>query len=188
MEKVKELCKKIKASKLLKAEIIVILVCWILGTLLHFVYEWTGENVIIASFSAVKESVWEHLKLVFYPMLLAGIVEYFFVKKITKNYIEAKTIGIFAAISFIVVVFFTYTGILGTNIFLIDILTFLISIVLGEWISYKLMKRKNESTTQSKILAVVILIFLLYSFIICTYIPPEVNLFRDSTTGQYGIA
>ena len=187
MEKVKELGKKIKASKVLKAEIIVILVCWILGTLLHFIYQWTGENKIIASFSAVNESVWEHLKLVFYPMLLAGIVEYFFIKKITNNYIEAKAIGIFGAISFIVVTFFTYTGILGTNIFLIDILIFLSSIILGEWISYILMKRKNESTVQSKILAGIILICLLISFIVCTYIPPEVNLFRDVTTGQFGV-
>lgn len=187
MKKLKELGKKIRTSKLLKAEIIVILVCWILGTLLHFLYDWTGENPIVASFSAVNESVWEHLKLVFYPMLLAGIIEYLFVEDITNNYIESKAIGIFGAISFIVVAFFTYTGILGTNIFILDILTFLISIVFGEWISYKLMKREDESTIQSKILGGVILIFLLFSFIICTYIPPEVNLFRDSTTGQYGI-
>lgn len=187
MEKVRKICKRIKSSKVLKAEIIVIVVCWILGTMLHFLYEWSGENAFIGSFSAVNESVWEHLKLVFYPMLLAGIVEYFFVEKRTNNYIEAKTIGIFAAISFVVVTFFTYTGILGTNIFLIDILIFLISIVLGEWIAYKLMKRENESTMQTKILSGIILVFLLFSFIICTYYTPEVNLFRDTTTGQYGI-
>lgn len=89
----------------------------ILGTLLHFLYHWTGENGFIATFSATNESVWEHLKLVFFPMLVLGIVEYFFVKDKVNNYIEAKVIGIFVAISFVVVVFYTYTGMLGTNFF-----------------------------------------------------------------------
>ncbi len=187
MENIKEINKKIKSSKLLKVEMIGILFCFILGTLLHFIYGWSGKNLFVASFSAVNESVWEHLKLVFYPMLLMAIIEYFFVKKISNNYIEAKTIGIFVAMSFIVVSFFTYTGILGTNFFIIDILIFIISIILGEWSSYRLMKRKKESTTQSKILASLIMIFLLICFIVCTYYTPKVNLFRDFTTGTYGV-
>lgn len=186
-EEIKQISKKIKTSKLLRMEMIVTIVCLFLGILLHFTYQWSGENGFVASFSAVNESVWEHLKLVFYPMLLMAIIEYFFVKKITNNYIEAKTIGIFSSVSFIVVSFFTYTGILGTNFLIIDILIFIISIILGEYISYKLMRRKNESTIQAKILASVITIFLLICFIICTYYTPEVNLFRDSTTGVYGI-
>ena len=187
MKKSKEILHKIKTSKLLKIELIVTILELILGTLLHFIYEWSGNNVIIASFSAVNESVWEHLKLVFYPMLILGVIEYYFVKNIANNYIEAKAIGIFTAINFIVISFFTYTGIIGTNFFIIDILIFIISIILGEWTSYKLMKRKNESTIQTKILAGGILIFLLSCFIIFTYVTPQVNLFRDFTNGTYGI-
>lgn len=187
MKKYEEILHKIKTSKLLKIELIVTILGLILGTLLHFIYEWSGNNVIIASFSAVNESVWEHLKLVFYPMLILGLIEYYFVKNIANNYIEAKAIGIFTAISFIVISFFTYTGIIGTNFFIIDILIFIISIILGEWTSYKLMKRKNESTIQTKILAGGILIFLLSCFIIFTYVTPQVNLFRDFTDGTYGI-
>ena len=187
MKKSKEILHKIKTSKLLKIKLIVTILGLILGTLLHFIYEWSGNNVIIASFSAVNESVWEHLKLVFYPMLILGLIEYYFVKNIANNYIEAKAIGIFTAISFIVISFFTYTGIIGTNFFIIDILIFIISIILGEWTSYKLMKRKNESTIQTKILAGGIIIFLLSCFIIFTYVTPQVNLFRDFTNGTYGI-
>ena len=169
MKKSKEILHKIKTSKLLKIELIVTILELILGTLLHFIYEWSGNNAIIASFSAVNESVWEHLKLVFYPMLILGVIEYYFVKNIANNYIEAKAIGIFTAISFIVISFFTYTG------------------IIGEWTSYKLMKRKNESTIQTKILAGGILIFLLSCFIIFTYVTPQVNLFRDFANGTYGI-
>lgn len=187
MMKVKDIMEKIKTSKLLKSQIIVIISCLFLGTLLYFTYKWSGENSIIASFSAVNESVWEHFKLVFYPMLLMGIIEYPFIKDLVNNYIEAKTIGIFVAISFIVVSFFTYTGIIGTSFLLVDILIFIVSIVLGEYVSYRLMKRKKESTICSKILAGIIIIFLLICFIVCTYNTPQVNLFRDFKTGNYGI-
>ena len=187
MEFIKKLFDKVKSSKLIKAQIIVILFSLVLGTLLHFTYEWSGENAFVGSFSAVNESVWEHLKLVFFPMLIATIVEYFFVKDVSKNYIEAKTIGIFTAIAFIVVAFFTYSGIIGTSIIVIDILIFIISIILGEYVAYKLMKRENESTVATEVLSIVILAFLLLCFVIFTYLPPEVNLFRDVTTGVYGI-
>ena len=35
----------------------------ITGTLLHFVYEWSGESLFVGIFSPINESVWEHLKL-----------------------------------------------------------------------------------------------------------------------------
>ena len=187
MDFIKNIFNKIKENKLLKVQIIVILFCLILGTLLHFTYEWSGENLFVGSFSAVNESVWEHLKLAFYPMLIAAIIEYFFVKNIANNYVEAKTIGIFTAISFIVVAFFTYSGIIGTSIIAIDILLFIISIILGEYVAYKLMKRNDESTVATTSLSIIILAFLLLCFVIFTYLPPEVNLFRDVTTGVYGI-
>ena len=187
MDLIKKAFDKVKSNKLIKVELIVILFCLILGTLLHFTYEWSGENLFIGSFSAVNESVWEHLKLVFYPMLIAAIVEYFFVKDVSNNYVEAKTIGIFTAICFIIVSFFTYSGIIVTSIIVIDILIFIISIILGEYVAYRLMKRENESTVTTECLSIIILVFLLLCFIIFTYLPPEVNLFRDVTTGIYGI-
>ena len=187
MELIKKTFDKVKSNKLIKAELIVILFSLILGTLLHFTYEWSGNNLLVGSFSAVNESVWEHLKLVFYPMLIATIIEYFFVKDVSNNYVEAKTIGIFTAICFIIISFFTYSGVIGTSIVVIDILIFIISIILGEYVAYKLMKRENESTVTTESLSIIILVFLLLCFIIFTYLPPEVNLFRDVTTGIYGI-
>ena len=120
-------------------------------------------------------------------MFLAAIVQYFFIKNDVNNYIEAKTIGIFASISFITVFFFTYTGILGTSFILVDILTFIASIIIGEMIAYKLMIREDESSKQTKILATIISLFLLICFIVFTYCPPQVNLFKDPTDGSYGI-
>ena len=45
----------------------------ILGTLLHFTYRWSGRNPLIGLIAPVNESVWEHMKLLFFPMLLFGL-------------------------------------------------------------------------------------------------------------------
>ena len=45
----------------------------IAGTLMHFIYEWSGNNKIVALFAPVNESPWEHLKLLFFPFVIYGI-------------------------------------------------------------------------------------------------------------------
>ena len=45
-----------------------------MGTLLHFVYDWSGGWGAAAAFSAVNESTWEHMKLLFFPSMVSLIV------------------------------------------------------------------------------------------------------------------
>lgn len=59
-----------KNDKLMKFELFSVIFAMLFGTLLHFLFEWSGNNYIIASFSAINESTWEHLKLVFFPMFI----------------------------------------------------------------------------------------------------------------------
>lgn len=158
----------------------------ILGTILHFTYDWSNGNPFIASFSSVNESTWEHLKLAFFPMLIACIVEYFFVKDKVNNYIEAKTIGIVTSILFITSFFFTYTGIIGTNFLIIDILTFIFGVLIGEYVVYKIMNREDESTNLTKVLSIIILVILTIYFVLFTFITPKINYFRDPVTGGFG--
>ena len=46
----------------------------ICGVLLHFLYEWSGESIWVAPISAVNESTWEHMKLLFIPMFIFAII------------------------------------------------------------------------------------------------------------------
>ena len=48
----------------------------LLGTFFHFTFKLSGENKIVAIFSSINESVWEHLKLIFFPMLISTIIGY----------------------------------------------------------------------------------------------------------------
>ena len=166
-------------------QIIVIVVSLILGVLLHFTYEWSGENMIVASFSAVNESTWEHLKLVFFPMLLMAVIGYFVIGKRSDNYWTAQAVGIIVAIIFITIFFYTYTGIIGNNIAILDISLFVIAIILGEIIAYKLLK--SSKSYNAEFLSIVFLIMLLISFIFYTFNPPKVPYFQDPVSKSYGM-
>lgn len=156
----------------------------IAGTLLHFVYEWSGENVFVAAFSSVNESTWEHLKLAFFPMLFIAVVGYFLFGKDVNNYIKGNVIGIIWAISFITIFFYTYTGMFGDNYLVIDILTFVIAVLIGEKIAYKIMNTNKKSDESAY---VIIIGVLLICFIVFTYFTPEINYFKDPITNTYGI-
>ena len=45
------------------------------GTILHFLYDWTGGSIWAALFSGVSESVWEHMKLLFWPLFFFALVQ-----------------------------------------------------------------------------------------------------------------
>ena len=109
-------------KKIIKYEIFSILFCIILGTLLHFTYELSNQNAFIGTFSAVNESVWEHLKLTFFPTLITTLLSSFFLENY-KEFIGYRLKGILYSFSFTVIFFYTYSGILGKSILIIDILT-----------------------------------------------------------------
>lgn len=46
----------------------------ITGTLAHFLYDWTGNNYIVGPFTPINESIWEHMKLLFFPMLIYSLI------------------------------------------------------------------------------------------------------------------
>ena len=152
-----------------------------LGITLHFTFQWSGQNQIVGLFSAINESTWEHLKLIFYPMLITTIIaNYIFGEKI----ICAKTVGNITAMIFTVIFFYTYTGIIGTNYAALNIAIFVVSVILGEYIAYKLYAR-NMSCNST--ICTIILIALFICFIIFTFNPPQINLFKNPITGLYGI-
>lgn len=169
---------------ILKFEIFSTIFTMILGTLLHFTYEWSGNNPLVASFSAVNESTWEHLKLLFYPMLITTIIGYFYIGKKSDNFLCARLFGILSSILFTIIFFYTYTGIIGTNFAFIDISIFFVAVILGEFISYKVLLSNLKC---NKYVALFFIIVLLVCFISFTYFTPEIGLFKDPITGGFGI-
>lgn len=147
----------------------------VLGTLLHFAYNLSGENLIVGLFTPVSESIWEHTKLIFFPMILCAL---FFNFKLKKDYpcvLSALIYGALLGIILIISLFYTYSGILGTNYAVADILIFFISVV---WTFLKSYKKATICKTKKyakllNILAIAVTIM----YFIFTVSPPDIPLF-----------
>ncbi len=158
----------------------------LLGSMLHFTFEWSSNQPIIGIFSAVNESVWEHLKLGFWPTLLYAIMEYSPINKRTNNFFLAKTVATYSIIAIIPAIFYSYTTITGESIFVIDILSFILAVVIGQLLSYRLLTYKSISDKLEKI-ALLALFILGVAFIVFTFYPPHLPIFQDPISGEYGI-
>jgi hypothetical protein len=159
----------------------------VLGTVLHFAFDWSGRWVPLAPIAAVNESVWEHLKLGFWPALVYGALEYSRLGRSAKNFPLAKTLGICLIPITIVVLFYSYVAILGRDLLIADILTFVVAVIVGQLVGSKLLMTSPLPERLNRLapiaLAVVAILFILF-----TFHPPQSPLFRDPVTGGYGVA
>ena len=155
------------------------------GTFLHFLFDWTGGNGIVALFSAVNESIWEHLKLLFYPMVAFTIAEYFAWGREVKSFWCIKLLGILLGLVLIPVVYYTYTGIFGTNADWLNITIFFLVAGLVFWVETNLFERGVACSLDPK-LAVLCIGLLAVLFTGFTFRPPHIPLFQDPLTHTHG--
>ena len=99
------------------------------GTILHFLYDWTGGSILVAPFSGVNESTWEHMKLLFWPLFLVALVQRLFFRN-QENYWCVKLTQILLGLVLIPVLFYTYNGVFGKSSDWISIAIFYISALL----------------------------------------------------------
>jgi len=163
-----------------------IIAATISGFLLHDVFSWTGSSRIIGLFVPVNESVWEHLKLGYWSIVLFSIAEYPTIRKKVNNYFLAKAIGVVALELTIVVIFYSCNLITGKNFILLDISSYIIGVVICQYLTYSLLRRRPFPRALNS-LGIAACIILGVSFGIATYQPPHIHLFRDGNTHTYGI-
>jgi hypothetical protein len=158
----------------------------VLGSVLHFVFEWSGRAIPVAPIAAVNESVWEHLKLGFWPALVYAALEYSRFGKSANNFSFAKTLGIYLIPITIVVLYYVYTAILGHGLLEVDIAIFVVAVIVGQLVSYRLLTASPLPERLNRF-APIALAVLGILFVLFTFYPPQLPLFRDSVTGAYGI-
>lgn len=151
----------------------------VLGTLLHFLFEWTGENIIAALFSAVNESIWEHTKLLFYPMVLFALAEYKAWGREVLSFWCIKLIGILTGLILIPVLYYTYTGILGISADWFNITIFFIAAAAAYFLETKLFE-KEISCRIPTWAAVAVLCILAIVYTALTFYPPLIPFFSGS--------
>ena len=157
----------------------------LLGTLLHFLYDWLGGADWIAPFSGVNESTWEHMKLLFWPMLLFAIVEGRFFRE-RRDFWCIKLRGILLGLALIPVLFYTYNGVIGKSPDWINIVIFFLSAAIAFLYETRAFHRSATACKHPK-LAIAVLSLIAISFIVFTFNAPPIGIFADPITGGYGI-
>lgn len=161
-------------NHLKRYSIIGVIFVLITGTLSHFIYGWTENNFIIGLFVPINESTWEHMKLLFFPMLLYSFI---IAPKFKGNKCIASSLyaGILLGTFLIPVVFYTYTGIIGYNIFILDLLTFALCVLSAFYVACRL--ALSCAMQKYKILLCGLIFVTFLCFLLFTYLPPSIGLF-----------
>ena len=151
------------------------------GTVLHFLYDWTGGSILVAPFSGVNESTWEHMKLLFWPLLLFAVVQRLFFRE-QDNYWCVKLAEILLGLVLIPVLFYTYNGAFGKSPDWVNIAIFYITallVFLFEWLAFKnnLLRCRHPRLAFAAICLIGVL------FVIFTFAPPQIPLFHDPLMG-----
>ena len=157
----------------------------LLGTVLHFLYDWLGQAAWIASFSGVNESTWEHMKLLFWPMFLFAVVQSFFFRD-REDFWCVKLRGVLLGLTLIPVLFYTYNGVIGKSPDWINITIFFLSAAVAYLYEARLFYNKRlicrHPVGSLSLLCIIALLFILF-----TFRTPTIGIFQDPLTGQYGI-
>lgn len=173
-------------SSLKRLSVIGVFFVLLAGTLAHFLYDLSGENAFVGLFVPVNESVWEHMKLLFFPMLLYALFMISRLKAEIPRLPSALWAGDLAGTFSIPFLYYVYTSICGRDVFLLDLATFLFSVLMAFLIVCKLASSCKAKTLKALsgsfgiVLGCAVCILFL-CFLWFTYHPPRAEIFRDPT-------
>lgn len=157
----------------------------IFGTFLHFLFDLSNQSIIAALFSAVNESIWEHMKLIYYPMFLFALIENHVWGKENSQFWCVKLAGIVLGLTLIPIIYYTYTGILGISVDWVNIAIFFLAAGAAFWLENILFKRDQACRLHSRT-AFLLICAIGVVFIALTFFPPHIPFFEDPITGSYG--
>ena len=138
----------------------------LLGTLFHFTYD------LVPIFIFPKnESIFEHTKLIFMPMLIYYFISFYFLnnkKRMFTIFITSILIGILLVVS----IYYIYSGILGFDNDIINVMIYYVAVLIMFLNLYK------EKTLLSFTNSVVICIIIFILMIVFTYYPLNIAFFN----------
>lgn len=157
----------------------------LLGNTLHFVYDWTGQARWAAYVSAVNESTWEHMKLLFVPWLLWTAAQCIGLRSLRPA--APRAVGLLAGMAAIPLLFYGYTGVTGVNVGVVNVLIFQAAVLLAFWVSTALQKRGALTAPVWQAVGVLVMVALCAAFVLWTVSPPALPIFTDPVDGTRGV-
>ena len=161
---------------------------FVIGAIFHFLYDICGKFPVVGLISPVNESVWEHIKMVVWPIMGWWIIYYLKNRdkqKIDKNkWFSATLVSLVTAIITIPLLFYFYTGAFGIESVLINILILFLAVLFGQLMGLHVYKHSKGISVND---VIIIFVGIIALFMLLTLCPPEFPIFFDSQAGVYGI-
>ena len=159
----------------------------LLGSVLHFLFDWTRHNRFVAIFSAVNESYWEHIKIAIWPVLFLQVVLFASGGYQYTSFIPAATISLYSIPVSMVGLVFVYKAVTKKNILWLDISIFFVCIAIAQS-SFVLVFDQLNPSVGTVVMATLFLIGLIVAFLLFTLRPPkEPDVFLDPIKKDYGL-
>lgn len=156
----------------------------IIGTIAHFLYDWTHQNHIIGLFAAVNESTWEHIKIALTPTILWSLYDGYLYGE-NENYYLAKLTSLLVIVIFIPLIFYSYKKIAKRDILILDIIIFYIAIILSQLSFYAILSLNPLNRIIAYLSCIGLFIFF-GCYMTLTLEPIRNFLFLDPITNRYG--
>ena len=162
---------------------------WVLvslaGSMLHFAYQWAQCHWAVGFLVAVNESVFEHLKILVFPLLLFWFVDYLLFGHAVSRLISA-TFAIYSGVAFLVLIHVLVSVLAGYEGLVFDIVLFIVSAFVaqlaGYWSLY--MQFRHWLWVLIIILCFVVAVICHVFFTVC---PPHIPVLFQDFRGFYGI-
>jgi hypothetical protein len=149
----------------------------VLGSLLHFTYEAASQAWWVGIFSATSESVWEHLKLAFWPGAIWTLLLRLMPIRRPDNFWSGRAASLALMPLAIALGFYGYTALLGGHSLILDLALFVAAIACGQAVAVGVYTGPNLGR-RSEAAAVVLVVIMLAGFSALSFIKIDAPLFQ----------
>lgn len=159
-------------KQLSRGTLVAFAIATVAGACLHFVYDLL-PNPVTAIFSPISESLWEHVKIVFWPLLAAALVH---TRGAGREGRGPWAVGILAAVAGTLVLGYGYHILMGGEAMAVDLIIYVLMMALA----FLLASRMNSPAVYARADALSLLILAVgCAIVLFTFLPPSGIIFAD---------
>ena len=159
-------------------QIVTITLMIVIGTCMHFVTDIFNSEIakkILGVIFPVNETSWEHMKMLWYPFLVAGII--LACKKKDWGYFGGFVIGGTLSIPLMIGIFTIYQSFTLHSVLIIDIITFMMVMIFCALLAFDI--AKLEIVKRAKYYLIALAVVVTAVLILLTYLPGTGYVFLD---------
>ena len=160
------------------------IILFFVGTLWHFLFNLSGHFPLVGAFAPVNESIWEHGKILLWPITLWWLLGMALIRPMRAawpqgdvdverrqaRWLLGACTAALTALTVMIAGYYTYTGALGLHALWADILLFTISLGAGQAVGLRVFARgtRRRSVRVWTATLLVVLLILSVGFPFCT--------------------